>query len=337
MFSLKYLFACIPAILCLIGNIYGGWSASLNIIYSMLLLPVLEWFLPDATDTNDTKEGDVLPTIILILLSALHFSVTFTLLNGVISERLTGIFLVAAVLSSGIHAGTNGIVVAHELIHRKSALLRALGIFNLFQVNYAHFYIEHIKGHHKYVCTEGDPATARYGENLYSFIFRTIPGQFMSAFYSERRRIYHHSGSHFFNFVTLSSLIELLILAVLTIIFGIGVLAVYLAYAAMAIFLLEYVNYIEHYGLSRDLSEKFSTHHAWQSNKITSRYGLVELSRHADHHLRASKPYQVLQHHQGYSLPSGYYGMFYVALMPPLWFKMINPILRPEKFKKIRP
>jgi alkane 1-monooxygenase len=334
MFSLRYLLAFLPAALCLIGNLYGGWLTGMNIIYSMLLLPILEWFLPEQTATNNTKESDVLPTVLLILLSILHFGVTFTLLNAAISKQITGGYLLAAIISSGVHAGTNGIVVAHELIHRKSALLRALGIFNLFQVNYVHFYIEHIKGHHKYVCTEGDPATARYGENFYSFLVRTIPGQFMSAFYSERRRIYHQSGSHFFNFVTLSFIFELLILATLTIMFGTVVLIVYLSYAAVAVILLEYVNYIEHYGLSRDLSERFTAQHAWQSNKVTSRYGLVELSRHADHHLRASKPFQTLQNHEGYCLPSGYYGMFYVALLPPLWFKLMNPILRPDKFKK---
>ena len=329
----RYLFACIPSFLCLIGNLFGGFYSGLNIFYSMLLLPLAEWFLHNENKKNEQNEDELMPTLILIIISFLHLTVTLSLLYGVFCNKLTGIFIIIAAISSGVNAGTNGIVVAHELIHRKNFILRALGILNLIQVNYGHFYIEHIKGHHKYVGTQADPATAMYGESLYKFVMRTIPGQFLSAFSLEKKRLFDKNLSQFKNFVLVISFVELMILVSIFLFFGIELLLAHILYSFVAIFLLEYVNYIEHYGLKRDDNKKFEAHHAWQSNKITSRLGLIELSRHADHHMKASKPYHTLNTHEGYYLPSGYFGMFYIALMPKIWFKMIHPIIDDNRNK----
>jgi len=329
----RYLFACIPAILCIFGNLTGGWPTSLNIFFSMMLLPILEWVEPTNDKPNDKQIDSNLPTLILILLCLLHLLVTASLVYGVYASKITGIYILLAAVSSGVNAGTNGIVVAHELIHRKEISLRVLGILNLIQVNYGHFYIEHIKGHHKYVGTQADPATAIYGESLYKFISRTIPGQFQSAFQIEKNRLLKQNLNQLSNFVLLISALQMAILFIIFFLLGLKILLVYLIYSLMAILLLEYVNYIEHYGLVRDDTKKFEAHHAWQSNKFSSRMGLIELSRHADHHMKAAKPYHTLNTHPGYFLPSGYFGMFYIALIPTIWFKMINPIIDANKHK----
>jgi alkane 1-monooxygenase len=177
----------------------------------MLLLPLAEWFLHNENKKNEQNEDELMPTLILIIISFLHLTVTLSLLYGVFCNKLTGIFIIIAAISSGVNAGTNGIVVAHELIHRKNSILRALGILNLIQVNYGHFYIEHIKGHHKYVGTQADPATAMYGESLYKFVMRTIPGQFLSAFSLEKKRLFDKNLSQFKNFVLVISFDEFLL------------------------------------------------------------------------------------------------------------------------------
>ena len=329
----RYLIACIPAVLCVYGNLTGGVPAMYNIIYSMMFLPLTEWFIPDNADQPVEGTQSFFPTFILILLSFCNLLVTLSLVYGIYTSKLTGVFIVLAAISSGINAGTNGIVVAHELIHRKQFYLRLLGIVNMLQVNYGHFYIEHIKGHHKYAGTQADPATAKYGESIYKFIFRTIPGQLLSSFMIERKRLFDQHKSQFRNFVLLITLLEIVILAAVFFFFGYKILLACLIYSVVGIFLLEYVNYIEHYGLKRDEDKKFEAHHAWQSNKTSSRISLIELSRHSDHHLKASKPYQTLNTHPGYFLPSGYYGMFYIALVPVLWFKIIHPIIDAGKHK----
>jgi alkane 1-monooxygenase len=333
MHNLKYLFACIPSLMCLLGNYYGGLATGINIIYSMVFLPLAEWYIPNNLEKNNEDDNQIVPTLVLLLLSLLHFTVTVSLLYSIFTHKIDGLYLLLAIISSGINAGTNGIVVAHELIHRKSLLLRSLGIFNLIQVNYGHFYIEHIKGHHKYVGTEADPATAKYNESLYKFFFRTIPGQFLSAFVLEKKRIYNKNYSQIRNFVIIISIIEIISITFICLLWGTKVMVAFILYSIVAILLLEYVNYIEHYGLTRNDSKKFEAHHAWQSNKISSRLGLIELSRHADHHMKANKPYHTLNSHPGYYLPSGYYGMFYLALIPSLWFKTINPIIDANKHK----
>ena len=110
---------------------------------------------------------------------------------------------------------------------------------------------------------------------------------------------------------------------------GWQVLLAFLLQSLIAIFLLEYVNYIEHYGLTRSENEKYSAAHAWQSDIPISRFTLIELSRHSDHHLRASKPFNTLVSHEDSPvLPSGYFGVFYLVLVPSRWFKLVHPILQ---------
>ena len=94
--------------------------------------------------------------------------------------------------------------------------------------------------------------------------------------------------------------------------------------------LLETVNYIEHYGLQREQKadgnyERTMPHHSWNSNHILGRLMLFELSRHSDHHYLASRKYQILQHHEDApQLPTGYPGSMILALVPPLWFYVMN-------------
>jgi len=49
------------------------------------------------------------------------------------------------------------------------------------------------------------------------------------------------------------------------------------------------------------------------------------LTRHSDHHHRASKKYQVLESiEESPQLPFGYTTSMLIALFPPLWFKLMN-------------
>ena len=63
--------------------------------------------------------------------------------------------------------------------------------------------------------------------------------------------------------------------------------------------LLEAVNYIEHYGLTREAKTTVQPHHSWNSASIASQYLLFNLSRHSDHHANGLKPYQTLDSSEG--------------------------------------
>jgi alkane 1-monooxygenase len=100
--------------------------------------------------------------------------------------------------------------------------------------------------------------------------------------------------------------------------------------ALVGILLLETINYIEHYGLRRAKTksgryERVSEIHSWNSNHVLGRVILYELTRHSDHHYKASKKYQVLEYHEvSPQLPFGYPTSMVLAMVPPLWFSIMN-------------
>ena len=315
-----YSFSFIPTLLVVYGNLAGGlWSVA-NSAFMLVFLVIIDWFVP----RHAHKIPDVpaqLPDIILLCSVAAHTlaaaTFAYSLHNGILQNE----WRTWAAISTGLNAGLIGINTAHELIHRKEKMLQKLGIWNLFLSSYTHFYIEHRLGHHLRVGTTQDPATARYGENFYAFLVRTIPAQWLSALRIENKK----NNTWLKNFVVRSAIAQLTFYGLLAYWGGLTLLLFWLLQCAIAIFLLEYVNYIEHYGLERKQGEKVNLQHAWQSDSITSRFALFELSRHADHHIKAYKPYHTLESHtEGLYLPSGYFGMFYVALIPPLWFGLMN-------------
>lgn len=56
---------------------------------------------------------------------------------------------------------------------------------------------------------------------------------------------------------------------------------------------------------------------------------LFELSRHSDHHYLATRKYQVLRHFDDApQMPTGYPGMIILALIPPLWFRVMHEQMR---------
>jgi alkane 1-monooxygenase len=99
--------------------------------------------------------------------------------------------------------------------------------------------------------------------------------------------------------------------------FGAGAFALYLAQAFVAVRLLECVNFFEHWGLERR-SARVSTVDSWDTTSWFTLYTLVGLSRHADHHAFASRPYHQLRHcEESPKLPRGYFGMVVLAFARP--------------------
>ncbi len=71
------------------------------------------------------------------------------------------------IAAAGVFAASN-INVAHQLIHKQADIIDySLGSFTLSKNLYMHFIPEHLHGHHKYVATPLDPASARKGQILY--------------------------------------------------------------------------------------------------------------------------------------------------------------------------
>ncbi|MEO6167858.1 MAG: alkane 1-monooxygenase [Chitinophagales bacterium] len=336
--SLRYFLSLTPGALVIAGNLAGGWWSVMNTIYTMILLIGIEKLTKENRKVHDIDDGTV-PNIVLSLHVLIHTVSIFSLLYGIYSGTLIGKFIWIASISTGISGGIEGINSAHELIHRKQWYARWGGIWNLLLVNYSHFYIEHIRGHHRYIGTPRDPATARYGESFYHFFARTVPAQFRSALRLEAGRLQKTSqlGFGWRNRVIQLFLLQVIICLAIYFWLGSVELLAYLHQSFIAFFLLEYVNYIEHYGLLRREGEKVNATHSWQCDLPISRFALIELSRHSDHHLTASKPYyQLISYEESPVLPAGYFGSFYWAMIPPIWFKKINPVLDEYRRKNNR-
>jgi len=233
---------------------------------------------------------------------------------------------VGLAVTLGAVAGV-GINTAHELGHKKEEHERWLARIALAQPFYGHFYIEHNRGHHRRVATPEDPASARVGENVYEFWPRTIVGSVISAWGIERSRLQRRGQTHWTlgNDVLGSWALSVLLWGALMAVFGVELLPYLLIQALVGILLLESVNYLEHYGMRRQVEasgrpERVNASHSWNSNNIATNVLLYHLQRHSDHHANPTRRYQALRDFkEAPVLPTGYAGMILLALVPPLW------------------
>jgi alkane 1-monooxygenase len=230
--------------------------------------------------------------------------------------------------------GGIAINTAHELGHKRASMERWLSKVALAQTAYGHFFIEHNRGHHVRVATPEDPASSRLGESFWAFLPRTVIGSLRSAWGIERERLGRggHSAWSWRNDILQAWAMTIVLFGVLTAIFGWIVLP-YLLIQALGFTLLEVVNYLEHYGLLRQKKEdgryeRCLPEHSWNSNNVASNVLLYHLQRHSDHHANPTRRYQALRHvEEAPQLPTGYAGMIVLAWVPPLWRRVMDPLL----------
>jgi alkane 1-monooxygenase len=323
-----YFLGLLPGVLAIAGNLKGGpWTLATTALIGLLC--VADWLVRD--DPAPPPEAPRwTPDLVLALHVLINTLAVATLLYGVANGTLGRFRALDAALSTGLNSGLSGIVVAHELIHRRGRAWRAAGLWNLLLVNYSHFYIEHVQGHHKFVGTRRDPSTARPGESIYLYIVRSLPQQFVCALRIEARRL-RLAGRWRFgpgNFVVAATLIQAAIAVVIGLALGQRALGAYLRQGAIGVVLLQVVNYLQHYGLERAAGSRIEPAHSWQTDRISSRFLLLELPRHADHHCHSTRPYhRLLSRDESPLLPLGLLGTAPLLLIPPLWSRVARGIL----------
>jgi alkane 1-monooxygenase len=316
-------------VITFIGISYPSPMSLLPLIFVFVMIPILDAIIgKDVMNPSDEQEKKWriyrvwAPATYLYTLT--HFAVLYYGIT--LSPSLQWGELLMIGLIVGLYTGGLGITVAHELCHRRERLPKFLAELLLSSVWYHHFATEHVRGHHLHVATDDDPASARFNEGFYPFFLRTVIGSFTSALKIDSSSVARGIllstiwtvGCFYYNPMA-------------------GVF--FLAQAIIAITLLELVNYVEHYGLKRKKLEngryeKVQPQHSWNSAHRFSNALLFNLQKHSDHHAAAHLPYTVLKHqHSAPQLPSGYPGMILLALIPPLWFKVMNPRLAIEQGK----
>jgi len=302
---LPHLIGLFTPIVTILGVLAGGWWMGATILLALGIYPVLDLLSGESSDTNPLEEAKAFDVI-------LH-------LHGLLVPIVIGIFLYTVyfdysefiwlgAISVGLSSGASGIITAHELGHRKpKSPSWWLSQIDLLCVLYLHFTVEHNHTHHKHWARPRDPTSSPWGRNVYFHFLRTIPLQLKGS-YSARPK-------NFRNSIITETILVIVLLLISPIVLGL-----FLLQALVAVFLLEFVNYLQHYGIVRGEDERANASHAWESRNRWSRWTLLELPLHPSHHLRSSTPYPKLSvYEDSPQLPNGYYVMFWTALIPPLF------------------
>ncbi len=334
--DLKYISAYTIPLVALLSIWLQGPYTFLTPIYVFGFIPIIEIFTSSSEENMDqeirlTKSKKNLFDWLLYINLPIIYAILFYALYTVSTFQLETYEIVGIIFSTGIVLGANGINVGHELGHRFSNerfIAKALLLPSL----YMHFYLEHNFGHHLKAATKEDPATAKYNQPLYFFWFTSVVGQYISAWKIQMKLLQQNNQSFlsFKNDMFWYSVITSIYLFLIFLVFGFYGLIIGLSCGVVGFLLLETINYIEHYGLSRKKNdsgryERVREIHSWNSNHLLGRILLFELTRHSDHHYRASKKYQLLDHHdKSPQLPFGYPTSMVLSLFPPLWFMLMN-------------
>ncbi len=328
--------------LAIIAAAYGGWSLLLLPVYALVLTTILD----RVTGLNTFNADPDAPDNALVwhrTLTMVWFPVQFSLQFGLLwwathTGTLAGWEKVALFYGVGIISGGIGINYAHELMHQSSRAERWLGDLLMASVLYGHFRSEHLLVHHRYVGTPRDPVTARYNEGFLRFFPRVLRQCAVSAWRAETAMLARkglpawHLSNPFWRYAALQAGMVLLAL----LIGGLPGLGLFLFQALIAVWYLELTNYVEHYGLTRKhlgdgKYEHVQPRHSWNAAHRVSNWLLINLQRHSDHHYKPSRRFPLLQTYaetEAPQLPFGYPLMTAMAMIPPLWRRVMNPKVR---------
>ncbi|WP_041528006.1 alkane 1-monooxygenase [Paracoccus aminophilus] len=330
----------VPLTIC--ATLWGGWW--------FLILPAYAWYLTSLMDlllgTSEENPDPMTPErnlrwyrAITLIWPPLQIALIFGAIWYVRHEgHLSGLEQIGLFFGIGVASGTIGMVYAHELLHQKNTHERWLGDLLLAASLYSHFRSEHLHVHHSWVATPRDAVTARYNEGFHRYFARVLRDCPRSAWRAEAARLARSGRSPrdlrnpFWRYAALQ-------LALLALAFALGGLAgilLFLWQALVAIWQLELTNYVEHYGLTRKyLGEGRYEHvlprHSWNAAHRASNWLLINLQRHSDHHTKPDRRFPLLQTYspdEAPQLPFGYPAMTFVAMVPPLWRRWMNPRVR---------
>jgi alkane 1-monooxygenase len=321
-----------------LGALVGGWTVALLPLYSWGMFSLLDAFIglnEDNADLETPESGLFWYRLITLIWFPVQFSLLLWLLWYVPTATHLGLTeILVLFFGMGVVSGTIGINYSHELMHQKPAIERWMADLLLASVLYSHFRSEHLRVHHLYVGTPRDPVTARYNEGFHRYFPRVVVQCFQSAFKAEAAMLARkglgpeHISNPFWRYLVL----QLGMLVIAFIVGGPMGRLLFIFQAFVAIWQLELVNYIEHYGLTRrhlgdGRYEHVLPRHSWNAAHRASNWLLINLQRHSDHHYKPDRRFPLLQTYgtdEAPQLPYGYPVMTTLALVPPLWRRVMN-------------
>jgi len=239
------------------------------------------------------------------------------------SAALSGTSLAALTVSVGIGSAA-AICTAHELLHRRSRfdvlLARLMGALCL----YGHMIVEHLH-HHATVGEVSAGATAPRGMSIYRFAPTDFAQGVRNAWTVEKARLRRAGAGWWHNRVLQDQALGLGLVLTFFAAFGSAGLILFIGQAVFAVFCFEVITYVHHYGLVRGEDEESGPQHAWAHHCWLTNCLTFNNTFQSDHHLRPGVPYYELHAMYGAPrLPAGYLTMFWMALVPPVWRRLMD-------------
>ena len=325
------LFALLPGLLLLAGCLWGGgwiWAA---LIWmggaSQIVDSLIAKGFADPDDAPAPPGTDALS----VALAGLHFLLLAAGLFA-LSGGMPGLApRIALFLGLGMFFGQVSNSNAHELIHRGSRGLFRLGAAVYVSLLFGHHTSAHRLVHHRHVATPQDPNSARFGEGFWHFFPRAWIGSFRAGLAAEQALCAARPGRRNPYLVWLIGGM-LCCIAVFAAFGGAG-LGWYLALCLYAQMQLMLSDYVQHYGLARELRqdgryEPVGPRHSWDAPHFLSSLMMVNAPRHSDHHAHPARAYPGLRLERQapprpmlpYSLPV----MAAIATVPRLWRRVMD-------------
>lgn len=194
LWALSILWPLTPALFVWLAIATGnGFYYAGTLVFWYMIVPLVDHlFAEDASTSPEDEvqrlEADSYYKWLSYLAVPNHFITLFVSAWAVATQGLNVWEFLALALSVGI---VNGLAIntGHELGHKPNRLDNWMAKIVLSVVGYGHFVIEHNRGHHKDVAAPDDPASSRFGENIYKFALREIPGGWTRAWAHEVVRL----------------------------------------------------------------------------------------------------------------------------------------------------
>ncbi|WP_319826396.1 alkane 1-monooxygenase [Thalassovita sp.] len=321
-----------PAALLILGALRGGawvWAAVLCIT---IVCAVLDRLIPRTPGPG----GSEFPTgnALSATLSLLHLPMLLLATSAIGAGDLPVWDRLGLLIGFGLFFGQIGHPNAHELIHRPGRFLRGLGGMVYGTLLIGHHVSAHRLVHHVHVGTDADPNSARKGLGFWRFAPRAWIGSFRAGWQAENALRSRRCGAltlHPYVFHAGWALAALGLSFAFARINGALALLGVAAYAQLQILLADYV---QHYGLRRapgpnGKPEPIAPRHAWNSPHAASSAMMLNAPRHSDHHLHPMRPYPGLRLDPDMPLlPHALPVMAVIALWPPLWRRLMDPLIR---------
>jgi len=327
----------LPCGLLAVAALFGGAWVWLLLGYMSGLVFVLDRIAARAAPNAEPDAEFPAATPLLVVLGLCHFPLLGLAVWSVGGE--SGLSIAERVglgLAAGLIFGQVAHPAAHELIHRPRRALHRLGQAVYSSLLAGHHASAHLLVHHTHVGRRADPNSAPRGMGFYRFALRAAPTAFRAGLAAENRRrgrAIAPLGAHPYLLYLGGAGATLAMAWALA---GPTGLLAALAIAAHAQLQILLSDYVQHYGLRRrqlpdGRPEPVGPQHSWNAPHVFSSALMLNAPRHSDPHVAPGRAYPALQLDGADMpcLPASLPVMAVLALVPPLWRRVMDPLCDP--------